>query len=80
MSRTSVRSYLRMPVKSAWPGRAAVTFSPAGSPKAAMRSPQFWKSRLTTCSVMGPPIVSLKRTPERTLTLSFSIFMRPPRP
>ena len=80
MSRASVRSYFNTPVRSACPGRTAVTFAPAGAPKGSMRSVQFSKSRLTTCKVSGEPRVSPNRIPESTVTRSVSIFMRSPRP
>ncbi len=45
-----------------------------------MRPVQFSQSRLATVSAMGLPMVRPKRMPLVTVTVSFSMAMRPPRP
>ncbi len=87
MSRASSRSYLRIPVRSAWPGRTRVTARRRSVPSASvsrgagsMIACQFAQSRLRMSIAMGPPNVSPARTPERISAVSRSICMRRPRP
>ena len=96
MSRASSRSYLSIPVRSAWPGRTRVTarLRSARLPSAPRRiaSVVVARSRIHdllpvlpvaiagSSIAIGEPSVSPARTPDRNSTVSFSICMRRPRP
>src|SRR4051812_21861854 len=79
--RTSEKPNFCTPARSACPGRGRWTSGTSASTgHGFIRSSQFLKSRLVTCSATGPPRVRPWRTPAVTCAVSFSIFIRPPRP
>src|SRR4051812_42102638 len=79
--RTSEKPNFCTPARSACPGRGRWTSGTSASTgHGFIRSSQFLKSRLVTCSATGPPSVRPWRTPAVTCAVSFSIFILPPRP
>ena len=75
MSRASSRSYLRRPVRSAWPGRrrrhlalAALGGILSARGAGSMISGQFFQSRFGMTIAIGEPMVSPARTPDRNST------------
>jgi hypothetical protein len=81
-SRRSLWPYLMPPVRSAWPGRAAVSAFLRGSPpgSGSMISVQLRQSRFSICMATGAPVVRPARTPPRKRAPSVSITWRRPRP
>ena len=85
--RASSKPYLRMPVRSACPGRGrdSGALRPSrgmswSSGSALITSVHFGHSVLAISMATGEPMVSPKRTPVSMRTLSCSNFMRAPRP
>jgi hypothetical protein len=86
--RASSKAYLRMPTRSAWPGRGRVSgalrarfsFSGSSTGSADITSTHFGHSVLPISIATGPPWLTPRRTPPRIRTSSCSKAIRAPRP